>query len=106
DISIKTENINNQTVLVPYFMNRERIKYLVYYQDNKPIIINQEEFGIKSDINAMVIIDPSFRYIFLANEEIMNSMFTRMYFLNGIGLEKFELVFDNPEVKIYKVSFN
>ncbi|MEM5833682.1 MAG: STT3 domain-containing protein, partial [Candidatus Aenigmatarchaeota archaeon] len=93
DISIKTENINNQTVLVPYFMNRERIKYLVYYQDNKPIIINQEEFGIKSDINAMVIIDPSFRYIFLANEEIMNSMFTRMYFLNGIGLEKFELVF-------------
>ncbi|MEM0476054.1 MAG: STT3 domain-containing protein [Candidatus Aenigmatarchaeota archaeon] len=106
DISIKTENINNQTVLVPYFMNRERIKYLVYYQDNKPIIINQEEFEIKSDINAMVIIDPSFRYVFLANEEIMNSMFTKMYFLNGIGLEKFELVFDNPEVKIYKVSFN
>lgn len=106
DITIKPETYNNQTILVPYLMNRDIVKYLVYYSANQPIILNLENYGKKVAVNGMVIIDPSFQYLFFADQDLMNSMFTRMYFLNGYGLEKFKLVFNNPEVKIYEVNFN
>jgi dolichyl-diphosphooligosaccharide--protein glycosyltransferase len=35
--------------------------------------------------------------------EIKDSIFTKLFFFDGQGLSKFKLVFNNPEVKIYKV---
>ncbi|MEM5828039.1 MAG: STT3 domain-containing protein [Candidatus Aenigmatarchaeota archaeon] len=105
DITIKPEIYENQTILVPYLMNRDVIKYLVYYPAGQPIVLNLENYGKKANVNAMVILDPSLQYLIFADSDLMNSMFTKMYFLNGIGLEKFKLVFNNPEVKIYEVNF-
>ena len=34
-----------------------------------------------------------------------DSMFTKMFFLNGEGLEHFKLVFSNSKIKLYKVEF-
>lgn len=105
DITIKQETVGNQTILVPYLMNRDSIRYLVYYSDGTPVIIDTSLYGKKPSIKGMVILDPSLQYLFFAEEDLANSMFTKMFFLNGLGLEKFKLVFNNPEVKIYEVDF-
>lgn len=106
DVTIRPETFNNQSILTAYLMNKERIRYLVYYSQDQPIIIDQEAFGRKWDRNYMVIIDPTLRYLYIADDEIKDSLFTKMYFLNGSGLEKFKLVFSNYEVKIYEVLFS
>jgi dolichyl-diphosphooligosaccharide--protein glycosyltransferase len=44
-------------------------------------------------------------YVIYMPSEIENSIFTRMYFYNGEGLQHFKLVYQNPEVKIFEVIF-
>jgi len=56
-------------------------------------------------IDGMVWVDPSFRIVIFMPPEIRNSIFTKLFFFNGQGLSKFQLVFNNPEVKIFKVIF-
>jgi hypothetical protein len=36
---------------------------------------------------------------------LRNTVFTRMFFLEGAGLEHFKQVFRNEQVKIYEVEF-
>ncbi|HIQ49669.1 MAG TPA: hypothetical protein EYH56_00575 [Nanoarchaeota archaeon] len=43
------------------------------------------------------------KYVATIPPNLRNNMFTKMFFLEGNGLEKFKLVFRNPEVKIYEV---
>jgi len=35
-----------------------------------------------------------------------DSLFTKMFFLNGEGLKHFKLVYSNPKIKLYKVMFD
>jgi hypothetical protein len=36
---------------------------------------------------------------------IQNSVFTKMFFFGGEGLEHYKLVYQNAEIKLFKVSF-
>ncbi|MEM5811516.1 MAG: STT3 domain-containing protein [Candidatus Aenigmatarchaeota archaeon] len=48
-------------------------------------------------------LDTSFSYVILADEKIRDSIFTKLFFFDGQGLEKFKLVLRNPEIRLYKV---
>lgn len=79
------------------------IKDVVFYQ-------NGAEFRSKTDndnaMDAMVWIDPSFSFILLMEPEIRDAVFTQMFFFNGRDLENFEMVYQNPEVKIFKAKLD
>jgi len=95
--------INRDGKLVPVVNNRNIIKNIIYYQNNQP---QQFQYGNVSDsVDGLVIVDPSFQQATYLDPQIMDSIFTKLYFGNGAGLSHFKLVYDNAEVKIFTVIF-
>ena len=56
-------------------------------------------------VNGMVWVSPDFQFLFFMPPNVRDSTFTKMFFFNGQGLQHFEPVFVNAEVKIFKVKF-
>lgn len=69
--------------------------------------------GGQNLINGMSWLDPSAQYILFMQPQVRDSIFTNMYFFLGRGnanagiepLENFSLVYSNPEIRVFKVSF-
>jgi len=60
----------------------------------------------EADIKGLLWLDGSRQLIIFIPTELQNSIFTRMFFFNGFGLEKFEFIRDwGGEVKLFKVNF-
>lgn len=76
------------------------VKEIVYYQQGQEIRYRNETY----EIDGMVWVDPSFSMVIFMDPEIRDSIFTKMFFFNGKDLKNFELVYSNPEVKIFKVK--
>lgn len=88
--------------LIPVIDNRFVVRELVYFENNEVKHVN---FGNDTEtIDGLVWTDPSFQTIIFMPPEIRDSVFTRMYFFNGEGLNNFELQFNNAEIKIFKVN--
>ena len=88
---------------VPIVNNVNIVKNIVYYVNGQP-----QQFSYANATNildGLVIVDPSYQQITYLDPQIMNSVFTKLYFANGQGLQHFKLVYDNGEVKIFKVIF-
>ncbi len=58
----------------------------------------------KAIIDNCVFITP--KLVYLASEDIGTSVFTKLYLMDGAGVPYVEKVFDNQEVKIFKVNLN
>lgn len=58
----------------------------------------------KPIIDYCVFITPNLLY--LATEDVGTSEFTKMYLMDGEGMPYLEKVFDNQEIKIFKVNLN
>jgi dolichyl-diphosphooligosaccharide--protein glycosyltransferase len=64
-------------------------------------------------IDGLVWINPDFSYLYFMDSSIRNSVFTNMFFFDGEGIGEFGInkltsftkVFENSEVKIFKVNF-
>jgi len=56
-------------------------------------------------LDGLVWIDPSFKSLIYFAPEIKDSIFVRTFFYGGEGLDHFELVYQNSEIKLYKVNF-
>ena len=91
---------NNQVVAV--FANQVVVKNLIYFQNGQAI---GSQYNETNSLDGLVWVDPQFGSLIYMDGAVSRSMFTRMFFFNGQGLEKFELVYENPELKIFKVSF-
>jgi hypothetical protein len=68
------------------------VQQLGYRMSNQTVPITT---WIAKDSRMIVVIPPNLR----------NTVFTRMFFLEGQGLEHFKQVFRNEQVKIYEVEF-
>ena len=90
--SVKTVRISdvNKTALVQGLDSL--VQQLGYRMSNQTVPITT---WIAKDSRMIVVIPPNLR----------NTMFTRMFFLEGQGLEHFKQVFRNEQVKIYEVEF-
>ncbi len=88
------------------------IRDLVLTQQGQPLVINSGR-NLVSAVDGLVWVDPSFSVLIFMYPNVRDSVFTNMFFFDGKGesslgikpLEKYELVYNNPEVKIYKVDF-
>jgi len=78
------------------------INELVYFQDGEPQRVTYED---ANGIDGMLWIDPGFGSAIFMEPSIRDSVFTKMFFFNGNGLNNFELVYSNPEIRLYKVAF-
>lgn len=88
------------------------VEDVLLFQQGAPVVIKSGA-NVTNPIRGLVWVEPSFGSVLFMSPGIRDSIFTNMFFFNGGGekglgikpLEKFKLVYDNPEVKIYKVDF-
>ena len=78
------------------------VKKTVLYQDDTELSFDYEG---KDSIDGLAWIDPSFMLAIYMEPKIKDSLFTKMFFFNGKDLKNFELVYSNPEIRIFKVKF-
>lgn len=76
---------------------------VVYYQGGQEL---RSEATADNVLEGMVLIDPSFGAAIFMEPSVRDSIFTEMFFFNGRDLEKFEMVYQNSEMKIFKAKFD
>jgi dolichyl-diphosphooligosaccharide--protein glycosyltransferase len=79
------------------------IKNIIFYQDGQQI--NQSFENVTNVVDGLLWVEPGFRTVIFMDPQIQNSIFTRMFFFNGQGLNHFQLVYSNPEIRVFKVKF-
>lgn len=88
---------------VPVVNNQNIVRNIIYYQNGQPL---QYQYANATGlVEGLVLVDPSFQQVTYLDPTIMNSVFTRLYFGNGQGLQHFKLVYENSDIKIFKVIF-
>lgn len=76
------------------------IKDVVYFENGE-----ERRFNFTDQTNVidgMLWVDPSYQVAIFMDASIRDSVFTRMFFFNGDGLENFELVYTNPEIRLFR----
>lgn len=61
------------------------------------------DFGSDNTISGLLWASPDWQYVLFMTDEVKDSIFTKLLFFNGEGLEHFQPVFQNSDVKVYKV---
>lgn len=78
------------------------VREVVYFENGQQIHLIS---NATNTIDGMIWVDSSFNTVVFMSPTIRDSMFTRMFFFNGYGLQHFQLVYSNAEIKLYKVIF-
>jgi hypothetical protein len=88
---------------LPVYQNRYVIRDLVYFENGQ---MKQLNFPNATNlIDGMLWVDPGYGVAIFMEPTIRDSIFTRMFFWNGEGLQHFSLVYTNPEIRLFKVTF-
>jgi len=88
---------------IPIYQNRYVIKEIVYFENGQ---LKQQTFeNATNTIDALLWVDPGFGMSILMEPPVRDSVFTKLFFWDGQGLNHFELKFSNPEIRLYKVAF-
>lgn len=95
---------NNQ--LIPVYNNRFVLSHITFFQQGIPSTVDLTNITTSLEkIDGLIWVDPSFRNLIYFAPSIKDSIFTRTFFYDGAGLKHFELVYSNPEIKLYKINF-
>jgi len=76
------------------------VKKIVYFENGNMI---EKDYGAEGTIDGMVWVDPSYQIAMFIDPQTMASLFNQMFFFNGKDLKHFELVYQNPEIRLFKV---
>jgi dolichyl-diphosphooligosaccharide--protein glycosyltransferase len=88
---------------LPVYQNRYVIRDLVYFENGQ---MKQLTFPNATNlVDGMLWVDPGYGISIFMEPAIRDSIFTRMFFWNGQGLQHFSLVYINPEIRVFKVTF-
>lgn len=90
-----------------YFLHEQNekkiIKKLIYFDEN----FLKEKIYSNYEIDGTLFLSPDKNLVIFMSKELENSLFTRMFLLNGAGLKRFEFVRNfGGEVKLFKVIFD
>lgn len=92
--------------LIPIYNNQFVINHMTFFFQGQRQ--DQDLSGLNTTlekIDGLIWLDPGFRSLIYFAPAIKDSIFTRTFFYDGEGLKHFELVYSNPEIKLYKVIF-
>lgn len=94
------------STLTPYFQQDNQLRTvesIFYFADGS----GRLRTNPNPELQGLIWMDPSKQVIVFIPPELANSLFTRMFLFNGLGLEKFEFVNSwGGEVKLFKVKFD
>jgi asparagine N-glycosylation enzyme membrane subunit Stt3 len=76
------------------------VRNVIYFENGQMV---EQDYGTEGTVDGMVWVDSSYQMAIFMDPLTRDSLFTRMFFFNGAGLEHFELVFQNPEIRLFKV---
>ncbi|MFB6088896.1 MAG: STT3 domain-containing protein [Candidatus Aenigmatarchaeota archaeon] len=98
-------DMTNQT-FVPKIQNQGReavFERMLMYQNGE---VNEISFKdeYNNTIDGTLWVHPQFSFVVYIPPHLEDSMFTKMFFREGEGLDKFDRVFRNSYVKIYKLN--
>ena len=78
-------------------------KLLLYDLNNRPYVIDLSHENTTIDkLGGMAVLDKSYILLYYVPEKLVDSIFVRTFFLRQ-DLDHFKLVYENPELVIYKV---
>ncbi|MBI4894335.1 MAG: hypothetical protein HY833_01215 [Candidatus Aenigmarchaeota archaeon] len=88
------------------------ISHLVIYQNGADLGFTTTQVG--NVVDGLAWVDPSFQTLVYMQPKVRDSVFTNMFFFNGLGqrdiglpaLKSYDMVYQNPEMKIFKVDFS
>lgn len=93
--------------MIPFYQrgqDKVQIQKIFYFQGNTGLLQTAQN---ESLFRGMLWVSPDMQFVIFVPEEIIDSMFTKMYLLNGEGLEKFKIVQNfGGEVKLFKVNLS
>ena len=80
------------------------IKNVLIFQNGQPQLLDFSGNNTQQIVDGLLWVDPGFKNAIFMEASIRDSIFTKMFFFNGVGLTKFKIVYQNPEIKIFKVE--
>ena len=99
--------VQKPNYLAPIYNNQYLINRMTFFSDGEMQDMDLTNLPINLErLDGLVWVDPSFRNLIYFAPAIKDSIFTKTYFYDGKGLEHFELVYSNPEIKLYRVNFD
>jgi dolichyl-diphosphooligosaccharide--protein glycosyltransferase len=96
--------LKNNT-LYPIWANKYVVGEIVYFNQGNILYHNFANNTNLQIIDGMLWVDPTFQVAMYMPPAVRDSLFTRMFFFDGQGLSHFTQVYQNSELKIYKVIF-
>ena len=96
--------IQKDNRLIPVYNNQFVINHMTFFYQGQEQ--DQDLSGLNTTlekINGLIWLQPDFRSLIYFAPAIKDSMFTRLFLYNGNGLEHFEQVFSNSEIRLYKI---
>jgi len=104
---LKMSIVQKQNYLVPIYNNKYLINHMTFYSGGQRQDIDLSDSSITLEkIDGLVWVDPGFRDLIYFAPTIKDSIFTKTFFYDGKGLDHFKLVYSNPEIKLYNVTFD
>jgi hypothetical protein len=97
--------IQRDNLLIPVYNNQFMINHLTFFYEGQQQ--NQDLSTLNTTlekIDGLIWLQPDFRSLIYFAPAIKDSMFTRLFFYDGEGLEHFEQVFSNSEIRLYRVK--
>jgi asparagine N-glycosylation enzyme membrane subunit Stt3 len=76
------------------------VQSLVYFENGQQKRLTFNETNM---VDGMLWVDPSYSTVIFMDPATRDSIFTSMFFFNGEGLEHFQLVYSNSEIRLFKV---
>ena len=93
--------------LIPIYNSKYIIKDISYVQDNMRVEKDMSNYSSQIEMNnGKIWIDNSYQYLIFLPESVKDSIFIQTFLYSGEDLEHFELVYQNPEMKLYKIDFD
>jgi hypothetical protein len=103
---LKISIVQKQNYLIPIYNNKYLINHMTFFSGGQRQDIDLSDSSINLEkIDGLIWIDPSFQNLIYFAPAIKDSIFTRTFFYDGQGLKNFNLVYSNPEIKLYRVNF-
>ncbi|MBU5689729.1 MAG: STT3 domain-containing protein [Candidatus Aenigmatarchaeota archaeon] len=105
---LKITIVEKQGVIFPIYNNKYLIsKIILYDQTGQPRLFDITNATTSFEkVGGLLWVQPDYRVLIYLPPEVENSIFIRTFLFNGEGLKHFKLVYSNPEIKLYKVSFD
>jgi asparagine N-glycosylation enzyme membrane subunit Stt3 len=76
------------------------VQSLVYFENGQQKRLTFNETNM---VDGMLWVDPSYSTVIFMDPATRDSIFTRMFFFDGEGLQHFQLVYSNGEIRLFKV---